>query len=63
METNSQEELVVPANPTIFASGAIVNTLAPNDKESTQSLFNAIKAFEAQLVLVIDNDKLYIELK
>jgi len=52
------EKLVAPPYPELFASGIIVNGFIPQDKRETETLFEAIKAFKINIVLVVDNEKL-----
>eukprot|EP00351_Strombidinopsis_sp_SopsisLIS2011_P003239 CAMPEP_0116879010 /NCGR_PEP_ID=MMETSP0463-20121206/10765_1 /TAXON_ID=181622 /ORGANISM="Strombidinopsis sp, Strain SopsisLIS2011" /LENGTH=57 /DNA_ID=CAMNT_0004527813 /DNA_START=389 /DNA_END=562 /DNA_ORIENTATION=- len=49
---------VAPAYPELFASGTIINALTPANRKQTNSLINAIKAFDVGVVLVLDYEKL-----
>lgn len=57
------ENMVSPAYPELFASGCIINGFTPQDKRETETLIEAIKAFEVSVVLVVDNEKLENDIK
>jgi hypothetical protein len=52
------QEIVAPVFPSLFASGCVINGFTPQDKRQTETLVNAIKEFNVDVVLVIDHEKL-----
>jgi hypothetical protein len=52
------EDMVCPVFPELYASGAIINGFTPDDKRQTDSLMHAIREFNVDVVLVIDNERL-----
>jgi len=48
------EKMVAPPFPELFAAGSVINAYSPQDKKQTESLVEAIKAFNVKIVLVVD---------
>lgn len=54
---------MAPPYPELFASGCIINGFTSNDKRETESLVEAIKKFNVNVVLVVDNERLENDIK
>jgi hypothetical protein len=50
--------MVAPPYPELFASGCFINGPAGNEKWTTETVIEIIKAYDVKVVLVIDNEKL-----
>ncbi|CDW77180.1 polyribonucleotide 5-hydroxyl-kinase clp1 [Stylonychia lemnae] len=62
-ELKELQKLVSPPYPELFASGCIINGYTPQDKRDTETLIEAIKAFNVGTVLVVDNERLENEIR
>lgn len=47
----------------MYASGIFIDSFSPTSVEEQQSIINAIKAFKANLVIVLDNKPLEMKLR
>eukprot|EP00347_Sterkiella_histriomuscorum_P016599 403352570 len=62
-ELKEIQKLVAPPYPELFASGVIINGFTPQDRRDTETLIEAIKAFNVGTVLVVDNERLENEIR
>jgi len=47
----------------MFASGIFIDSFTPKTEKENQCIVNAIKAFKANIVIVLDNNHLFNNLK
>ncbi len=59
LEMTEEIKECVPHDPTLFASGCIVNAIAQTGDVSEKLLIATVEAFSTDLILVIDDDRLF----
>lgn len=51
------EEFISPVYPRMFASGMFVNSFSPKNEMESQCIVKAIKAFRANIIIVMDDKR------